>query len=528
MKPRMLRALMVVFSSSMTVRLMGLAKNVLAAHYFGTSGAMDAYLLALLLPDMAMQLAYTGAFNFIPVFAAERARSEQAAWRAAGQMLGYWLLLLLAVLVLVLVLSPQLVGLLAPGLGAEGRQETVELTRLLLLMASAVGLARLLAVTLHADRKFVAVALAEAVFQLVSTVYLVVFHARGIEALAGAQICGGFAQLLVVAAGLLGRRRGLRLSLDLRSAAVRRTIRLTLPVYLGESGNRINVMVSRAFASLLPAGAVSGLQYAQTLSAALPTIVAGALTTALFPFLSQQFAQADERDARASLRGGIVTVLLVFLPLSAGIWLLARLLVWVLFEHGAFGAASTDLTVTALQIFAPTTFAIALNALIGSAFQARHDTLTPTKAGLVRVTSNLALCLVLVPVLGYRGVALASTAALYLKLLVLLVCLRGILDASELLGTLVTGLRVLSAVGMMVALLYPLLVGALHRTQPLWVEILELLILASLGALAYTAGLWIFCRDVLLTHVAMARDALGRRGTLAASGLSISGGEAAP
>jgi len=510
-RANVIRVAAMVLASAVTARGLGLVKSILAAAYFGTSGAMDAYLLAVLLPEMAVQVAHTGAFNFIPIFARERERSEEDAWRAAGRMLGYWLLLLAAALTLVLVLSPSLMGLLAPGLDAARKAQTIGLTRQLLLMAGAVGLARLFTVALHADRRFAAAALSETVFQVVSISYLVVFHDLGIEALVGAQICGGFAQLAVVASGLLRHRHRLNARLDFKSAPVRRTIGLTLPVYFGALGEKVNLAVMRAFASLLAPGAVSALQYAQSIAEAIPTVLAGALTTTLFPFLSQEFARSEAKDVRDSLKRGMVAIAVIFLPLSAGIWLLARLIVWTVFEHGNFDAASTDLTVAALQIFAPGAFALALNAFLGSVFHARNDTLTPTKAGFVRIGANLALCSVLVPVLDYRGVALATTLALYIKLVVLILAQRRILGSVHLRATLNAWLRILLSVGVMLGVMYPLLARARRADLPLWAAILSLLILATMGALAYGGGLLMFCRAEVRELIGRARDARRRR-----------------
>jgi len=506
-RSRVLRAAALVLASAVTVRALGLVKNILAAAYFGTSGAMDAYLVAVLLPEMAVQVAHTGAFNFIPIFASERERSEEEAWRAAGRMLAYWILVLAVALTVVLVLSPSLTRLMAPGLDAARRAETVGLTRQLLVMAAAVGLARLFTVALHADRRFAAAALSEGAFQVVSIAYLVAFWSLGIQALAGAQVCGGFAQLAVVAAGLLRHRRRLGARLDLESAPVRRTIGLTLPVYAGALGEKVNLAVVRGFASLLAPGAVSALQYAHSIAEAVPTVVSGALTTSLFPFLSREFARTGGPDVRRSLKQGMVAVAVVFLPLSAGIWLLARVVVWTIFEHGRFDSASTDRTVAALEIFAPGTFALALNAFLGSVFHARNDTVTPTKAGFVRVGANLAFCSLLVPLLDYRGVALATTLALYAKMLVLVLLLRRILGATQLQATLSAWLRVLLAVGVMLGVMYPLLTRARRVHLPLWAAAGSLLILAALGALAYGGGLWVFCRAELRELLAGARRA---------------------
>jgi putative peptidoglycan lipid II flippase len=158
--------MVVVSASSVTALGVGFLKNILAAYYFGTSGAMDAYLLALLLPDVAMQLARTGAFNFIPLFAAERRRAEEEAWRAARVMLGYWLALLVGALVLAWLLLPVALPLLAPGFDAGRRRLTLELARVLLLMAASVGAGRILAIVLHAERRFVAAGASEVAFQV--------------------------------------------------------------------------------------------------------------------------------------------------------------------------------------------------------------------------------------------------------------------------------------------------------------------------------------------------------------------------
>ena len=116
---------------------------------------MDSYLIALLLPDTVMQLARTGAFNFIPLFGAARERSEAEAWQAAGKMVTFWLLLLTVILALALFTAPAAMPLLAPGFSGAGRRETLELTRVLLLMAASLGAGRILAVVLHAQKRFV-------------------------------------------------------------------------------------------------------------------------------------------------------------------------------------------------------------------------------------------------------------------------------------------------------------------------------------------------------------------------------------
>jgi len=504
------RAMVVVSASSVTALGIGFLKNVLAAYYFGTSGAMDAYLLALLLPDVAMQLARTGAFNFIPLFAAERRRDEQEAWRAARAMLGYWLALLSGALVLAFFLLPAALPVLAPGFDAERRRLTLELARVLLLMAASVGAGRVLAIVLHAERRFVAAGASEVAFQAGSTAFLVAAHGMGIEALALAQVFGGLLQFLVVALALRPRGRLLRPSFDFASGPVRRLIRLSLPVYLGDTGDKVNLIVTRAFASLLPAGAVSGLQYAYTPVEGIHRMLAGPLTTALFPFLSSRFAESDQRGARLSLSRALVTVVFVFAPFAAAAWLLADPLVVVLFERGSFDIRSSALTASALRLYAPAVLFLALNELVGSSFHARQDTLTPMRAGFIRVAGNAALCAALTPALGHRGIALAATLALAAKLVYLVASLRRVFAPGEARRPLAAAVRVLLSVGAMSAVVYPVAsfasTPAVLQSRP-WEALLALSILCLS---AYAAALWLLARRLLLVHVALVRRSLLR------------------
>lgn len=526
-KPRrrsgVISALVVVLGSSASALALGFAKNVLAAFYYGTSGAMDAYLMALLLPDVAMQLARTGAFNFIPIFAAERQRSEKGAWQAAGKMLSYWLLLLAGALLVVLLLAPFMMSLLAPGYDGERRAATLGLTRVLLLMAATMGTGKILGVVLHGERRFLAAGLSEVAFQLGSMAFLVAYHGLGIQALAWAQVFGGSLQLLVASCGLFENRHLLRGGLDLGSAPVRRMIRLSLPVYLGDSGDKINLLITRAFGSLLPAGAISALQYGYTPVEGIHRLLAGPLATALFPFLSRRFAESDHRRARTSLGRAVVVGAVAFLPLSAIAWLLSTQIVVAVFQRGSFDVDSAALTASSLRLFAPSIFALGLNELLVTSFHARQETTVPMRAGFLRVACNTALCALLVPSLGHRGIALATTLSLYVKLLVLGFFLRRVFAPSALRRQLRSLGRILLAVGAMAVVVYPL--SAFAASPPMlarypWPSLLGLGF-ACLGG--YVAALWVFARRPFLLTLALLRRVRRHRWFPSSTGNAESG-----
>jgi putative peptidoglycan lipid II flippase len=426
-------------------------------------------------------------------------------------MASYWLGLLLLSLALVLFLSPLAAPLVAPGFVGARLASLLDLTRVMVLMAVCVGASRLLAVVLHADRRFALAGLSEVAFQGISTAWLVAFHENGIASLAWAQVAGGVAQLLVVAYALRRTGRSLRPALPLSSGPARRFIRLSLPTYLGDSGDKLNLVVTRSFGSLLPVGGVAALQYAYMPVEAAYRTIAGSLATALFPFLSRRFAAGDLRGARSSLARVGVGMTVAFAPLAVAFWLLADVIVVALFERGSFDAESAAQTASALRLYAPSSLALALNELIGSSFHARMDTLTPMRAGFVRVGLNTLLCAGLTPSLGLRGLAAATTLSLFAKLLYLGWALRGLFSAREMARHLRQMGSVLLAAGLMGALVSP---AASLASTPAALESYSWTSLLIIGVLClggYAAALWMVARRQVLSFLALLRHAIRRR-----------------
>jgi putative peptidoglycan lipid II flippase len=476
------------------VALLGFLKNLLAAYYFGTSLGMDAYLLALVIPDMVVNLVMTGAFNFVPLFAEEHARSPEAAWRAASQMITYWVMLLVLVLLLASALMPALTLVIAPGYASAARAGVVEDSRILLLLPASAGLARILSLMLYAEKRFLNISLAETAFQATSTLYLVVFSGWGIAALVWGMVFGGFVQLAVVSVGLLGHRRQLRFDLAPRSPILRRMIRLTLPTYLGASTAQANGLVNRALGSMLPPGAISSLQYGYLVVRAPFEAIANSLGRALFPYLSHQFAGNERKSASRSVERALAATATLFLPASAGILLLAEPIVRVVFQRGSFGEGSVQFTAAALRIYAIGLLPMGLNAVLHRAFHANQDTATPAKVGVVRVGVNALLALCLVVPLGHRGIALATVGAEYVKMLLFLRALSGLLAPDSVRSARRSILRLLPAAALMGALVWATAPWFSSLRLPGWRVLPALSGLAALGAVAYVLAFRAFCR----------------------------------
>ena len=419
-----LRATLMLAFSSLAVSVLGFVKNAVVAYYFGTSRGLDIYLLALVIPDTAAFLATTGLFNFIPIMASEKAqRGEGEAWRAGGKMLTFWALLLVLVLVAAWATAPWLSGLVGPGLRPDERATNVSFTRVLVLMSLGLGLARLLAAVHNYQKHFLVPALGELAFQVGSLLFLVVFHSWGVPALVWGMVFGGAVQLAISFVRLPIRQLRSAFGLDPFHPAVRAMVALTVPVYVGNLGSKVNSLVLLSFASTLSAGSVAALGYGYALAETVGNLLGASLSRAALPFVAQDLAEGRQDAVTRGVRHSLLGMFLILLPASVGLALLARPLVVILLQRGQFDQHSTELTVVALQVYALALAAFAINQYLSSVSYAQKDTTTPMRIGLIRVGITIVLVSTLVSRFGHVGVALAVCAGEIAKLAMMLVAL---------------------------------------------------------------------------------------------------------
>ncbi len=196
---------------------------------------------------------------------------------------------------------------------------------------------------------------------------------------------------------------------------VRRLLTLILPAALGAGVVQVNLLIDVVLASLLPAGSVSFLYYADRVVQLPLGVVGVAIGTAMLPMLARQVRSGNEMEAANTQNRAIEMGLLLTLPAAAALAVIADPLTAVLFERGRFTAADGDATAAAMAAFAAGLPAFVLIKAFQPGFFARRDTATPVKIAIVGVAANLAFNLALMPLLAHVGIALATTLAAWLN-----------------------------------------------------------------------------------------------------------------
>ena len=191
------------------------------------------------------------------------------------------------------------------------------------------------------------------------------------------------------------------------------------PAALGTGVQQVNSFVDVLLASLLPAGAISWLYYADRLYQLPLGVVGIALATALLPTLSRQAQGTDPAEARASLNRAVEIGLVLALPAAAALIAIPGPVLAVLFERGRFTADDTAATALALGFFAAGIPAYVLVKVLATGFFARQDTTRPVQiaaacAGLNMALGALAVWL-LPPSVGHAGLAAATASTGWLN-----------------------------------------------------------------------------------------------------------------
>ena len=433
----------IVSLATMTSRVLGLVRDQALAYRFGAGNAMDAFLVALRIPNLLRELFAEGAMNaaFVPVFTRRLTHAgRDAAWRLGAQLINVLAVVTGGIVVAGIVFAEPLTRLFAGDYQTvPGKFElTVQLTRIVLPFLALVAIAAACMGMLNSLRRFFIPAVSPAAYNvslIVSAVFIVpLMPETGIEpiaAVAAGVLAGGAGQIAVQWWTLHREGFRYRLALDPADRGLREVVGLMGPATIAGAALQMNLFVNTVLATGEGTGAVTWLTLAFRLMY-LPLGVLGvSIATVTLPEVARYAAGGDVAAVRRTVSRGLRLMLTVMVPAAVGLAVLATPIVRVVFEHGVFTAADTPATARALVAYAPGIVGYAAVRLTAPVFYAFGTSLTPALVSVLTVGLNIVLNLVLVRTLGYAGLALGTTIASWLNAGLLLVLLHRRLGGIE-------------------------------------------------------------------------------------------------
>jgi putative peptidoglycan lipid II flippase len=422
----LLRAGLVVSGAFLVSRVLGWVRLIVIGNAFGASADLDAFFAAFRIPDLLFQLVAAGALSsaLIPVVSGLLAKDSQArAWKVVSTVANLMLVALLVLSAVAFIAAPLIVGWIAPGFDPATTEQTIVLTRIMLLSPVFLALGAVATSVLNAHDRFAAAALAPIVYNLaIIGAALFLAPSMGVEALALGVVAGSLVHLLVQLAPLRAIGYRYRPVIDASDPAARRALALMAPRAIGLGATQITFVVVTALATTLGVGAVTAFTVAFTLLQIPVGLIGVPLGVVLFPSLSREVATGNIEVFVALLSRALRLLAFVMLPVAV-IGALLRVET-VAFLFRSFDASAVALTASALLAFLVGLVAHAFIAVLARAFYAQQDTVTPVAAAVGAVVVNTTLAVLLVEPLGLPGIALAIAIAAWLEAGALLVILR--------------------------------------------------------------------------------------------------------
>jgi putative peptidoglycan lipid II flippase len=408
-------------------QMLALLRESAVAAAFGASAPLDAYLLAILVPNAILLLVQSGlTMAFIPLVAIQAAEGNaRDSDRETSNLINCILVILAGVVVLAIVCADAVMGALAPSLQADMRALTVRMYRLLMLMTMLGGASALLTAVLNVHRTYIIPSLFSVILNAATILCLVLLADRlSIYALVVATISGfGLQALLLIY--LLPSVHKHQWTLRFTDPLLTRLFLLSGPAILTLGLQQCIVFADRAVAVNLGVGSVAMLNYASRITMFGLPLLMGAMSVIILPEVSRETAKGNAVAARDMGMRTLRYALVVAAPVGALLFILRTPLVRLAFQHGSFTPAETALTTGPMGFYTITLVAVCLREVIIRLFYAGQDTLTPLWSGAVRALVNVVLNVVLARFIGIAGIALANATAICIDVLMMTWVLRG-------------------------------------------------------------------------------------------------------
>jgi putative peptidoglycan lipid II flippase len=399
-----LRSTSVVGGFTLLSRVTGLLRDMVYSRMFGAGVLMDAFLVAFKIPNFMRRLFAEGAFSqaFVPVVSEYKVRNTHEEVRelvdgAAGTLA--WFLALLTVVGIII--APLLVLVFAPGFRAEAAKFdlTVEMLRWTFPYLLFISLTALAGGVLNSYGRFAVPAFTSTLLNLTMIVFAA-WLAPGFEqpgvALAIGVFVAGVVQLafqipFMLRLGLLRRPRW-----RWQHAGVRKIGRLMLPAIFGSSVSQVALLLDTLIASFLATGSIAWLYYADRLMEFPLGVFSIALATVILPGLAAHHAAEAPARFTATLDWALRLTIIVVLPATLALVMLAGPLTVTIFHYGRFDENDVRMSSLALMAYSSGLLGFSLVKVLAPGFFARQDTRTPVRIGIQALGLNMGLNLAIV------------------------------------------------------------------------------------------------------------------------------------
>lgn len=428
------KATIMLIMVTMLGKVLGFIREMVLASCYGASSYSDAYLVALNIPNVIFIAIGTAiSTTFIPMYYESKSvGGNKESNGFTNNIINIVGILSIIISILCLIFTEPIVKIFASGFEGETLDLTIKFTKILVLSLLFISLSEIIKSYLNANDNFVIPGIMMSIpFNIIVIISIFISTKTNPYVIAVGTLLGFFSKFIfqMPYAYKIGYRY--KSTMDISDKYIKRTIQLLGPVIIGVSVNQVNAMIDRALASTLIPGSISALNYANRLNNFVLGLFIASISVVIFPILSKLSSENNKENFNECVIKSINSVILLIVPISIGAMILAKPIVTILFQRGAFDQVATDMTSTALIYYSLGLVAFSLREILGKVFYSLQDTRTPMINGALAMILNIILNIILVRYMKHNGLALATSISAIICIILLFMNLNKKINGFE-------------------------------------------------------------------------------------------------
>ena len=382
---KIFKATFLVMVITIVSRFLGLIRDSLVAYYFGASAITDAYKAAVMVPETLFTIIGLGVSTvFIPMLSKIRYRdSKKKMFEFANNVIGILIILSLSIFILGNIFTENIVNIIAINVCFLSILQVCE--------------------------DFVIPSILGMFFNAPIILYLIIFKDVNILGVTIANVIGNILRVVVQIPSLYRQGYNIKFRFKINDNDIKRMFVLLVPVIIGAGANSINMVVDTNIGSTLGVGIMSNLEYGQKIISFINTAITTSIVSVMYPLMANKLNEKDNKEFLQYLVKSIVVIAFILMPVTAGIMILNKEVVTIIFARNQFDATAVRLTSLAILGYSFSIPFTGVRDILNSSLFAMEKTKTTAFNGIIGVATNIILNIYLSKRYGIIGVALASS-----------------------------------------------------------------------------------------------------------------------
>ncbi len=413
-------------AATMLAKVLGLVRDSMLAANFGTGLEADAFLSATKLPTTMFDMVVGGVISasFIPIFTSVNAKKDtKSAMEFANKFITLILMITLAIAIIGIVFARPLTNFIAPGYDGQKFELTVKLTSIMFPMIIFTGLAFSFVGILQSMGEYKIPSIISLVSNLAIILYFPLFCSKyGVVGLAVTMVIAWSLQALVQIPSLIKFKYKFKFDFKIKDENIISALKLAGPMLISTWVQPLCNLITARLASGTD-GAYASLELANRLYIIVTGVFSFVVTNLIFPKLSKANVSNNKDEARGLVSNSLKALLIIILPIMAGIIILATPVTSIIYEHGKLNSNGVMVVSDALRFYSIGMVGLAANEVLSKTFFSMRDSKTPMVNAILSMVFNVVCAYTLFDKMGTSGLALSVAMGSIFNAILNLFCL---------------------------------------------------------------------------------------------------------